>query len=533
VKHFIVSILFLAVAFPLTAQETGDRILSLHGLRIYEPSYLSEKLSLKTYLNSESAFNRISAEITNFYHSQGYSLVTCYLITDTAAELSLYVDEGNLGKIIFKGLDDITLIRAKFSFSLDKRIYHKPSIELELENLKRKYSIDSFDVKIEPSPDYDKSFVQLGIILKLPFLPAGAGFPFFERYGYRYNLICTAHYNPDNSSSSGKRSGFTFSASLFYLGIKPKIKYNYPGLFLKDDIASTYLTCGVSYFEDRSPGNPPSLGYIENGITYRFPQISELFSPGFEIITYYSSGSRADIGIDSYRYIYSHTMFDPSFSLTAILKFFPGFGFERYRLFSASFADELKKEDIKNETKLYAVGSLKTQIEHLIFFLSPAYKRSTTFNILFFKNNESSFRKTIFTTDNTFSGFSSDIYTITANGTYLSGKVPFYHDEAVSGGSFKGFTGKGYFSKRIFKAEFEYKTSLHRGYIFFGPFIDGTAFDSMDSKLPDIAKGICGGIAGHLIFFDQFEFSTYFGRDYLFSKKESAYNLLFNISKNY
>lgn len=532
-KRFILLILFLSVVSPLRSQEPGAKKLALHGTRIYDTSLLIEKLSLEQYIDDPSVFYLVSREIKTFYRSQGYALVTCYLISDTPEELALYIDEGNIGRIIFKGLDDITLIRAKFSFSLDKRIYHKPSILLELENLKQKYNIDSFDMQIESVPNYDKNFVQLGDILKLPFLPAGAGFPFFERYGYRYDLIFTAHYNPNSEASISKRGGFTFSASLFYLGIKPKMKYNYPGLFLKDDIESFYLTCGISYFQDRSPGNPPSLGFIENGISYRFPTISECFTPGFEIITYYSSGARTDIGITSYKYIYSRTMFDPSFNPITYLKIFPGFGFERYRLFSASYVSSLLEKNIDDETKLYFVGNLRAEVERFIFFLKPAYKRSATLSFFQYKNSKSAFRKTLFASDNSFAGFNSDIFTISMAGTYMTGDVPFYHNEAVSGGLFKGFTGKGYFSKRILKAEFEYKTSLHRGYFFCGPFIDGTVFDSMDSKIPDTGKGICGGIAGHLIFFDQFEFSTYFGKDYLFTKKESSYNLLFDISKNY
>jgi hypothetical protein len=533
VKRFIALILFFLSTSVLLSQENAAKKISIHGLRIYDPSFLSEKLSLPSYLDKDDAFGMINSAITSFYRLNGYTLASCYLVSDTDRELSIYVDEGNLGRIIFKGLDDITLIRAKFTFSLEKRIYHEPTIALELDNLKKKYDIGSFDVEILPVPDYDKGFIQLGDILKLPFLPAGAGFPFFERYGYRFDLVCTAHYNPHTGSSDGNRGGYAFSASLFYLGIKPKIKYNYPGLIMIDDRASTYLTCGISYFSNSSLSSPPSLGFVENGISYRFPTLAGFFTPGLESITYFSSGARTDIGIDSYRYIYNRTMIDPSFSLKTILTVYPGFGVERYRLFSASFAQSSSRREAEEETKLYLVGNLRTEIERFIVFLQPAYKRSTTLNIYFYKKDNSSFKKTVLASNNTFSGFKSDVFIFSAAGTYMTGKVPFYHDEAVNGGEFKGFSGKGYFSKKIIKAEIEYKTSLHRGYMFFGPFLDGTVFSALDEKIPETSKGICGGIAGHLIFFDQFEFSVYFGRDYLFGKKESAYNLLFNIAKNY
>jgi hypothetical protein len=130
-----------------------------------------------------------------------------------------------------------------------------------------------------------------------------------------------------------------------------------------------------------------------------------------------------------------------------------------------------------------------------------------------------------------FSSFNYDIITVDLSGVYLYGSVPFYHDDPVNGGAFLGFTGQTYHTKNGIKAGSEYRTSIYRGYLFTGPYLGMTVFKGMGFDLSGTQTGFCGGIAGHYILFDQFEFSVYFGRDYLVSTNKSGVNLSFSLEK--
>jgi hypothetical protein len=524
-------LLYFAIGSSLFSQTGANRELVLYGLKIFKDEDLIKRLSLNRFLNDRDAYAKIDLVIKNFYHSQGYTLAVTYLAKDTSDELGIYIDEGTIGNVVFKGLDDITLIRTKLMFSLPKRVYHKPTLEKELIDIKKKFKIYSFDIKLNEIPDYGNSFIQLGDIRKLPVIPDSIDFPFFERYGYRYDLQLTAVDDP--SSPSSDRKGFTLSASLFYIGIKPKVKYTYPNLFYQGDIGSAYLTGGISYFQNFNAKKPPSVGFIETGTSYNFAPIANFFSPGASAVFHFAYGSRPDIGITKYEYLTDRLVLEPSITILSSLKLYPGAGIEKFHLLKSSYDETYNASEIQAETHLYTFVYLKTEVDRFIFFMHPAYQRSATLTYSYYENGNGSFRKLEFLSNYDFSAYSLDIFSLSFSGTVLTGNSPFYHDESVSGAPFRGFTGKGYYSKKILKAEAEYRTSIHLGYLFVGPFADGVIFKSVNKDLPASTMGFCGGIAGHFIFFDQFELNAYFGKDYLFFRGYSAYNLSFSLIKHY
>ena len=234
--------------------------MSLYGLKIFNENDIIEKLALSRYVNDKNAYAKINSIILDYYHSQGYTLAITYLAKDTTDMLAIYIDEGTIGNIVFKGLDDITLIRCKLIFSLPKRVYHKPTLEAELAKIQKKIKINTIESKLIEIPDYDKNFIQLGDIRKLPIIPDTIDFPFFEKFGYRYDLYLTAK-NDRSGSSSRKQKGFTLTTSIFYLGIQPKIKYTYPDIFYSNDSGSAYLTGGISYFQSFNVKKTAVLGF--------------------------------------------------------------------------------------------------------------------------------------------------------------------------------------------------------------------------------------------------------------------------------
>ena len=275
------------------------------------------------------------------------------------------------------------------------------------------------------------------------------------------------------------------------------------------------------------------MGFVETGFSYNFAPFCDFFSPGASSVFHFSYGSRPDIGISNYEYITDRFTLQPSLTILSSFKLYPGLGVEKFHLLRHTYDDTCNTSEIKDETQPYAFASIKAEIDRYIIFLHPAFQRSATLSYSYYKNISGSFHEIDLSAKYDFSAHNLDIFSLALSGMRIMGDCPFYHEESVSGGVFRGFTGKGYYSKKIIKGEAEYKTSIHRGYIFVGPFIDGVIFQSENSDIPLHSRGICGGLSGHVIFFDQFEFSGYFGKDYLFSNGSSAYNLTFSIEKNY
>ena len=69
--------------------------------------------------------------------------------------------------------------------------------------------------------------------------------------------------------------------------------------------------------------------------------------------------------------------------------------------------------------------------------------------------------------------------------------------------------------------------------LYLGLFLDLVRFKGSGYDLSGYQHGIAAGIAGHIIFLDQFEFNIFFGKDYLYSTGESQYNIYMNARKKW
>jgi hypothetical protein len=533
--HLLALTVFLFIAAPSMGADQFKKV-EIQGLEIIGKADLVRACSLDRIPRGASSFKQISNRIVSYYNAQGYIFCTVYRVSESTTSLVIFVDEGNIGKIVFHGLSDITLIRVKTSFDLPHRIYHQPTIEREISRLKKKYKYKDFKVQIAKAPNYSESLFQLDGIYQIPILKqlfSKGSLPFFERYGYRYNLDITAIPYTRNEANELK-SGLTFSMQLFYLGIKPEAKYTIPSLLFNHDRTEFRIGGGISYLTDFKVDNPPVLGFIESGVWYTAPPLWKGYlTPRAGIDFYYSHGARPDIGLAQYDFIRLRPAFEPGFSFLSALQIFPGVGLEKVYIFNSKVSpDHPPRDDLQDDTRTWFIASIRMKLEQFFGELNPAFARATTIKYEIYYNKDRFYALSGETHLDFRFPFQS-IYTIEYRGMLLTGKVPFYHDEPVAGAPFRGFAGRGIYTKRISKIGQEIRGSIYRDYLFAGPFFDMAFFKGIDDNLHGLQTGIVGGIAGHLIFFDQFEFSAYFGRDYLFSNRQKGVSLTFTLTKKY
>ncbi len=170
-KLIVIIVFFPACVFAL------PKTVTLKGLVIFNQEYVIRAANIDTIPASRFTFEAIAQKITKFYNDIGYTLATVQLEKETPTSIILYVDEGRLNRIIFKRLNTLDTLRIQYDFNLPHRIYHKPTVEMQLTHLKKKYAIKDIVVTIQPSRDYSNSLFQIDRLRepfntnKLPMIP--------------------------------------------------------------------------------------------------------------------------------------------------------------------------------------------------------------------------------------------------------------------------------------------------------------------------------------------------------------------------
>ena len=168
---------------PLYAKENNSyKKIQIYGLKVYAADDLCKKLELNYFQKDISAYREAARRINNFYYKRGYYLAITYRIEETGDSLSMFVDEGRIGQIIFKGLTDITLLRVKADFNSNDRIYNRAELNKELKRIEQKFGFKEMKATLVEAKDYSNNFIQFDGVIQFPFL-GDTQFPLFERYG--------------------------------------------------------------------------------------------------------------------------------------------------------------------------------------------------------------------------------------------------------------------------------------------------------------------------------------------------------------
>jgi len=300
------------------------------------------------------------------------------------------------------------------------------------------------------------------------------------------------------------------------------------------DKVETGISAGIFYGFDLNFTALPYWTYMEFFSNYHFtPTLKDYFTPVVRGYAYRSWSSREDIGLDQYEYLILRGTLAPGITLLRKLKVFAGYGTERVHVYNsrinpdATFIVETEERidywtffEARVELKLFNFSIFRPE-DRQITLLYNYYMNDENFHLLEFSGN----------IDYEFNNF--DLLSFQFDASRLWPSPPFYHEIPVSDDTFKGFMGKSYFTREIIRISSEYRISIYRDFIYAGVFCDFTSFEGSGYDLEGTQYGTVGGLGGHFVFLDQFEFNIYFGKDYLFSSEESQYNLQFSAHKKW
>ena len=518
---------FSAVINSNAQSELKYKELKIAGLKIFTEEFVIQKTNLNNLQPGQNLYASISRKISAFYQKSGFTLVRTYLLKETSDVLVIYVDEGQLGRIIFKNLNTIDIIKIRYEFELQGKIYNKFTIEEEAARIKKKYGFKDISYSLLPVTEGEQSFFQLNNEIVIPGL-GPTRIPLFKEYNSRYNLEIEFIKKP------GEAVSFTYGIKTSYSkGFIPDIEFRDPDFFQKNDLLIIGASLGLYYGFDLKFRNPPKWTFFETHSDYHFAPIKQYFTPMATISAYYSRASRKDLGITNYNYLKLKSILAPGITLLNNLHIYAGLGGESVLIFTPKTEPDshyASKAEEHNET--FAVFESKIKLDVRPWTLKRTKMQEFEAIYDYYKNN-CSFHEINIEWNGAAEFVNLDMFLYTLIFDKIWNTPPFYHEYSVSGSDFKGFMGKGYYTRNIIKFSNEYRFSIYRDKYHLGIFADLTRFEGSGYDLTGYQNGIVSGVAGHIIFLDQFEFNVFFGKDYLYSTKESQYNIYMKFNKKW
>lgn len=512
----------------LEAQQNKKEI-RIEGLKIFTEEMLIHDAGLENLPPGKIAFNKAAEALEAQLHKSGYTIAKAFLVEETDRSLIIFFDEGRIEKIIHHDLNTVNILRMRFFFQLPKNVYNENLVKEKLVWMKEHFNLKSANAKLVPVRDYSNSFFQIDRelssisteVLKLPLI---------DGYRPRYDLeIIIEHFAPS------EMHGITYGLSTSYSkGLMPYLQYNIPSVFAEKDRAQVRARAGILYGLDRKFENAPRWTFMELSSRYTLPRIfEEHFTPAITGDVYRSWASRKDLGLSEYEYLILRGTLAPGITLFEKFQTSVGYGAERvYRYKSKPMDDTIPLIVTSDATDDWTFIEARMNINLFPWSLRRLVERS--FNAVYsYYMNGISFHKFTLNGVLEFEFENFDILSIRSSNVVLSRHTPFYYEESVESRTFKGFQGKSFHTRKIARLSASYRFSIYRDYLFLGIFGDGTIFQGSGYDLKGEQRGGAYGISGHAIVFDQFEFNIYGGKDYLFTTKESNYNIFFDFEKKW
>ncbi|MCP4136792.1 MAG: hypothetical protein GY754_37830 [bacterium] len=512
------------------------RALKISGLQVYEEEDLEKKLGLKKDMRRRGSTRRVIKKIRRFYKRRGFTLVKIYILKNKRKELSIFVDEGRLGKIIFHDQNAVKVLMLKRDFELDEKVYNVKTIKKSIKQIKKYHQFKKVYYRLQRIENYKKSEFQLDRKVDLPVL-GETQLPFFDEIGKRYNLIIYIDELPPdmkkrqrkNNKKQRRKEGFGYGFKVSFNGFAPQLKYYQYDLFQRDDFIEAGTTLGINYRIINTNKEDPQFGFFQFDSKYHFrpiPLLKQQFTPEIRGLIYYSSASRADLGLTSFNYLLTQFTFLPGFELFKHVKVYAGLGIEDiYYGDSENDPESDYQVNIANRNDIYVFFTSEIKLEAIPIRIGNIMDRNISLTYNHYFHHANSFNELILKgkLDTQFKNKSIYSFEIGYN---FKWSVPPYHHEESSGFS-------TYYTKhKLFQGN-EYRISLYKDFIYTGLFFNMTLFKGSGYDISGTHFGFVGGPTVRFLLLDHFELLIKYGQSYLVTTKETAGNLAFSLFKKW
>ncbi|HPS58868.1 MAG TPA: hypothetical protein PK514_12250 [Spirochaetota bacterium] len=472
--------------------------------------------------------------IENFYRGKGYLLVKIHVISDTGDELSLFVDEGKLAKIIVHENNNYYALQYKQTIDIPGRIYNTGLIQKNIDELKRKYGFAAVRTGLEKIRNYDENVLQLDRELNSVVL-FDQKVQVFSKYPAEYELHFYFDYGEGVAGPVLRRDGWGFNIDYNYPStVIPEIFMYNSGLLFDKDYLETGFSAGfdpglgglISLKPQNTLNIPPERTFFKVESEYRFlPFRNTIFTPVIRGRFYYSASGRPDLGYSSFEYITIRGTVAPGITPLDNLNIYAGLGCESDRFYKIE--EDLPAADhdgIREGWKNYPFTEMRIMFDPLPS--RPGIRREKNIALTltrYFDGVDFSELTINGARDFEFSNLS--ILSFKFLGVINQSSAPFNHHAPVNSLYFKGFAGLSYYANRLFEFSSEYRFSVYQDYIYTGLFFDWALFRPEGLLISGVKGGVVAGPTVRFLVYDQFEFTIYVGWDRLLPDGSSQKNI--------
>ncbi len=521
---------------------TAGRELFIEGLRIFNQEELKKILRLQEHLSAGKTGKETADSIAAFYRKNGYSIVKIHIVEDSPERLALYVNEGRLAKIIVHGLNNYYSLKVKQLIDFPGRIYNIETAEQNISRIKKKYRFPDIKIELQQIADYSDSLFQLDRTLKkVVFLQNNL--KIFSDFPPEYDL----HIYPEKGSGMKglgvSRDGISFNIDYDYPStVIPEVSYYRDNLIYGKDYFEIDLSSGfdpgLKGFISIPPSNtlniPPERSFSQVTAEYKFnPYKNDLWGPITRSRLYQSKSSRPDLGLTKYEYLQSKSTLAPEFTFLNYFNIYAGLGYEKVHFYDIDEEDTAPQHiEIKNNKESYPFFESRIKLDPIPIRIGNRIDKYLIFTFTEYFGSRTSRELSLRCAyDFEFSDLS--IYSFKFKSDLNFYDTPFHHNASVNSSFFKGFSGSGYYTNRIFSISNEYRVSVYQDYIYAGAFADYTVFKPEGFLMSGTKHGIAAGPTGRFLFYDQFEFIVYYSLDYLLPEGTSGTNLQMKFRKKW
>jgi hypothetical protein len=424
--------------------------------------------------------------IVEAYQVVGYDYARAWFSVEEEKRIWIYVDPGRM-RVSFFGVGGVGAALFRLSLNLPNNVFHKPTVEHALQDLKEKYGLVNISYRVS----------ELGESQITPF---GSMVP--DRLLQVYVV-------------SREFLGWSLDASLSATwGVVPAVSYQHASLLLDDDRLYARVEFAFPYRQYLAE-EEPRLRWVHGGFdaAYRLPRRAQgLLALRLETSVYLSLFDRPDLAIKTFDFLRSTTV--PALVLIRpALQLSLGVGADMVSIFRVQRVSD-------GTTASPALGDLKSTrgLVRLTANLDPratvVQRDQRPWVHLQIDGASSNIQRWLLVT--TLSGqavisVGRQRFIFRGRGFELAGDVRFWDEMQLASDYQRVFFGNLYWVRQAAQVETAYRLHLWRDWFALGVFHDASFFMDRSQPLHRAAVVDAFGPSMHLLLFDTFALDLFAG----------------------
>ena len=427
--------------------------------------------------------------IVQAYQAVGYDYARAWFSLEEKKLVWIYVDPGHM-RALFVGVGGVGAALFRLSLNLPNNVFHKPTVEHALQELKQKYGLVNISYQVR---DVGESQIT----------PFGSMVP--DRLLQIYVV-------------SREFLGWSLDVSVSATwGVVPGLSYQHANLLLDDDRLFTKVEFAFPYRQYLAE-EEPRLRWVHGGFdaAYRLPRrMQGLLALRLETSLYLSLYDRPDLAIETYDFLRSTTV--PALVLLRPnLEVSLGAGADVVSLFrvkrvSDGTTDSSSLGDLKS---VRALVRMVAKLDPRVRVVQRDQRPWVNLQIDAASSNIQRWLLITSLTGQSVISVGRHRFIMRGRGVALAGDVRFWDDMQLAGDYQRVFFGNRYWVHQAAQLETAYRIHLWRDWFSVGAFHDTSLF--MDRSQPQHHAAVVDafGPSVHFLIFDTFALDLYAGFGY-------------------